>query len=233
MQNKIIKWLKKQVLSANAKGLVVGLSGGIDSAVVSVLAKKAFPGNSLCVIMPCNSSAEDVEYASLLIKKFKIKSRMVDLSGIFNAYIKKLPKAKSALAYGNIKARLRMITLYYFANINNYLVAGTGNKSELTMGYFTKYGDGGVDILPLGNLVKREVVKLAKELKIPDEIIKRPPSAGLWKGQTDESEMGITYKELDSIIKGKTRGISPSKIKKVKKTFTSTEHKRRLAAIYK
>ena len=134
------------------------------------------------------------------------------------------------MAYANLKPRLRMCALYYFAQKLNYLVAGTGNKSELVVGYFTKYGDGGVDILPLVGLLKTEVRQLAKELKIPREIIEKTPSAGLWHGQTDEGEMGITYEELDRIIvaigRKKIKGISKAKLSKVKKMMRGSLHKR-------
>jgi NAD+ synthase len=137
------------------------------------------------------------------------------------------------LPIANLKPRLRMLTLYYFANKLNYLVVGTGNKSELTMGYFTKYGDGGVDILPLGDLLKTEINKLAAELGVPREIIDKPPSAGLWAGQTDEGEMGITYAELDKILSGEPKGILQEKIDLVKSREALSRHKRALPDIFK
>ncbi|MFQ3675918.1 MAG: NAD+ synthase, partial [Endomicrobiia bacterium] len=198
----LVKWLKLQLKSATAKGFVVGLSGGVDSAVVSVLCKMAVNNNVLGVIMPCYSNPEDLEDALLVAKKFKIKTKVINLESVFDALAKTLDfdKISKKLFVANIKPRLRMLTLYYFANKYNYLVAGTGNKSELTMGYFTKYGDGGVDILPIGNLLKTEVWELAKYLEIPEKVIYKPPSAGLWEGQTDEKEMGIKYKNLDETI---------------------------------
>jgi NAD+ synthase len=130
-----------------------------------------------------------------------------------------------------------MATLYYFANSRNYLVAGSGNKSELTVGYFTKYGDGGADILPLGDLLKCQVRELAHELGVPEEIIAKPPSAGLWPGQTDEGEMGITYSELDRTIsaleKGDTRSCSEATLERVKAMRAASEHKRRPIPICK
>ncbi|MCS7152113.1 MAG: NAD(+) synthase [Endomicrobia bacterium] len=199
---KLIEWIKQQVKQAKKNGVVFGLSGGVDSSVVAVLCKKAFPKNHLALILPCFSSEKDLEDANLVIKKFKLNSKTIDLKEVFLKFCDILdidPKSKD-LPAANIKPRLRMITLYYFANKLNYLVVGTGNKSELIMGYFTKYGDGGVDILPLGDLTKTQVRSLAEFLEIPKSIIDKPPSAGLWEGQTDECEMGITYKELDKII---------------------------------
>ncbi len=235
MKNRIVSWVKKQVKDAGAKGIVLGLSGGIDSAVVAALCKKAVGKNNLLVLfMPCNSNAQDLKDARLVARKLKLNSRLVDLSAVYNNFLKVLPQAES-LARGNLKPRLRMNTLYYFANKLNYLVCGTGNKSELLVGYFTKYGDGGVDILPIADLFKRQVRSLAKELNIPESIIIKPPTAGLWQGQTDEGEMGITYDELDDILdrlcNNKEQVLSISKVKKVKGMFRNSEHKRKGANI--
>ena len=236
LSQKIANWIKKQVETADKKGIIVGMSGGIDSAVVAVLAKKALGDNVLGLMLPCKSNPKDEKHALKVASKFNIKTKKVDLCKIFDDFSSRYPDA-SALAKANLKPRLRMVTLYYFANIRNYLVAGTGNKSELSVGYFTKHGDGGVDILPLGDLLKSEVVKLAQELSIPDEIIKRPPSAGLWEGQTDEDEMGITYEELDKIViaieKNRTQDINDDKLLKVKKMMRDSEHKRAAAPIFK
>jgi NAD+ synthase len=143
--------------------------------------------------------------------------------------MKIFPKARK-LVQANLKPRLRMITLYYFANKLNYLVCGTGNKTELSVGYFTKYGDGGVDLLPIGDLLKRQVRQLARELKVPEYIITKAPTAGLWPGQTDEGEMGITYPELDDILerieKKRRQVIAKKKLEKVKKMIKCSEHKR-------
>jgi NAD+ synthase len=179
------------VEGAGAEGVVLGMSGGVDSSVVAVLAKKGLGDGVLGLILPCHSDPTDVEHAQRVATKFDIKTEYVDLTPIFGCLLKTLPPG-GRLAVGNLKPRLRMATLYYYANSRNYLVMGTGNKCELACGYFTKYGDGGVDILPLGDLLKTQVRKLACELGIPEEIITKPPSAGLWEGQTDEGEMGIT-----------------------------------------
>jgi NAD+ synthase len=234
--NKITNWLKLQVKKANSKGLVIGLSGGVDSAVVSILAQKAFKNNVLAVIIPCQSSAKDLKDARLLAKKFNIQTKEIKIDSIYNELKKILPDANH-LASANLKPRLRMLILYYFANKLNYLVAGTGNKSELTIGYFTKHGDGGVDLLPLGGLLKTEVWPLAKELKVPSSIIEKPPSAGLWEGQTDENEMGITYKELDKTITaietGNYKGINKSVLSKVNKLLQCSAHKKSQIPIFK
>jgi len=168
-------------------------------------------------------------------KKFNVKTKEVALDGVFNELIKAYPEA-GTMAKANLKPRLRMATLYYFANALDYLVVGTGNKSELVVGYFTKYGDGGSDVLPLGGLLKTEVRSLAKELGIPDDIICKAPSAGLWEGQTDEGEMGITYEELDKTIvaieKNNTRSIDKEALQKVKKMMRDSEHKRTKIPIF-
>lgn len=235
MKNKIVTWIRGQVKLSRAKGIVLGLSGGIDSAVVAALCKDAVGKNRLLVLfLPCNSNPRDLKDARLVAKKLKLKSKLIDLSSVYDRFLKVLPGA-NALAKSNLKPRLRMSALYYFANKLNYLVCGTGNKSELLVGYFTKYGDGGVDILPIADLFKRQVRRLARELKIPETVIVKPPTAGLWAGQTDEGEMGITYDELDCILdnmcnKRKQSAFS-AKARKVNKMFKNSEHKRKGAEV--
>jgi NAD+ synthase len=235
MKNRIISWIRKQVKLSGAKGIVLGLSGGIDSAVVAALCKEAVGKDRVLVLfLPCNSNAQDLKDARLVASKLGLKSKLVDLSGVYNNFLKALPPA-GGLAKGNLKPRLRMSTLYYFANKLNYLVCGTGNKSELLVGYFTKYGDGGVDILPIADLFKRQVRKLAGELKIPQGVITKPPTAGLWHGQTDEGEMGITYDELDDILERfcekKKQASCRVKVSKVRKMHRDSVHKRKGAEI--
>ncbi|OGC23966.1 NAD(+) synthase [candidate division WOR-1 bacterium RIFOXYB2_FULL_42_35] len=241
LSDKLSIWIKEQVKNAGAKGCVFGLSGGIDSAVVGVLCKQIFPENVLGLLMPCFSNDEDIKHAQLLASKFAIPTRLIDLRFAYDQlYVqlegKPFEGEKNNLAAANIKPRLRMLSLYYHANKNNYLVVGTGNKSEAVMGYCTKYGDGGVDILPLAALLKSQVRELAQELGVPEVIIEKPPSAGLWLGQTDEEEMGIRYAELDKIIvgleKGDLTGLDECQVKKVQQKMTSCAHKFNLLPIF-
>jgi len=205
LAEKLVSWIRGKILAAGCKGVVVGMSGGLDSSVLAVLCHRAFPQSMFGVLMPCYSSQEDIEHAQAVASLFSIPVKTVVLDTVFDTLLKALPgdrvdPAVSRLAEANLKVRLRMLTLYYFANQLNYMVAGSGNRSELSVGYFTKYGDGGVDILPLGNLVKGQVRELGNFLGIPPEIINKPPSAGLWSGQTDEGELGLSYEELDRYL---------------------------------
>ncbi|OGO31306.1 MAG: NAD(+) synthase [Chloroflexi bacterium RBG_16_56_11] len=213
---KLTAWIKEIVTSTGHSGTVLGLSGGIDSSVLGVLCRRAFPESTLGLIMPCHSIDEDRIHAETMAKQFSIRTVLVPLDGIYDTFLKVLPElqaddSRRRMAGANLKARLRMSTLYYTANQLRYLVAGSGNRSELTVGYFTKFGDSGVDILPLGNLVKAEIRELAGYLGIPREIVVKPPSAGLWEGQTDEGEMGFTYADLDRYI---LTGKAPPEIKR-------------------
>lgn len=224
--NEAVEWLKSTVEEAGAKGIVFGLSGGIDSAVVAALCKKAFPDNSLGVIMPAYSNPIDEEHAHLVAEALKLETKTVVLDNPFDTMkaVLGVQESDPKLAVANIKSRLRMITLYYHAGVRGYLVAGTGNRSELTIGYFTKYGDGGVDIMPLTSFVKQEVRELAYALGIPEIIITKPPTAGLWENQTDEQEMGMSYEELDCYI---LTGNGPEQVKnKVDGMYRCSAHKR-------
>jgi NAD+ synthase len=201
----LVEWIRNKVTAAGSRGVVLGLSGGVDSSVLAALCKRAFPVNSIGLIMPCYSANEDKEYAEKIARQFEVPTKTVVLNASYDALLAVLPAVKSdpnaaRIAQANVKARLRMVTLYYTANQMGYLVAGSGNRSEITIGYFTKHGDAGADILPLGNLVKKEVKELAAFLSIPREIIDKAPSAGLWSGQSDEVEMGLSYEALDRYI---------------------------------
>jgi NAD+ synthase len=229
MADRLVGWIREQVLSAGCKGVVLGMSGGLDSSVVAVLCQRAFPEDMLGVIMPCYSCEEDAEHARAVASRFSIPTRVVVLDTILDALLEGLADdgVESALgrtAKSNLKARLRMLSLYYFANRLGYTVVGSGNRCELAVGYFTKYGDGGVDIMPLGNLVKEQVRELARFLDIPQPIIDKPPSAGLWPGQTDEDEMGISYEALDRYL---LTGEAPDGLReKIKARMAANVHKR-------
>lgn len=233
LYREICKWLQEQVVSSGGKGCVFGLSGGLDSAVVAVLCKKVFAANCLALIMPCHSVPEDKEDALALSEKFEIPAQVVVLDEVFDHFIKALDAEKhkaNDLAKANIKPRLRMAALYYYAAVLHYRVIGTGNKSEITIGYFTKYGDSGVDLEPLGDLLKEEVYELAHYLDIPEQIIRKQPSGGLWKGQTDEGEMGFTYAQLDHFLKGET--LEPTLAEKIKSMEHKNLHKRKMPPMF-
>jgi len=205
LARELVDWIRESVSAARGRGVVVGMSGGIDSSVAAALCARAFPSNTLGVIIPCHSSALDREHAELVAARLGIPAEVVVLDGVYDALLDALPafernQGAPDMASANLKPRLRMAVLYYFANRFNYLVVGASNRSELSVGYFTKHGDGGVDLMPLANLVKRQVYELADHLGIPDEVMDKPPSAGLWPGQTDEAELGLTYNQLDHYL---------------------------------
>ena len=230
-----MQWLRRQVKEAKTSGIVMGLSGGIDSSVVAALSKEAVGKDKLlALIMPIHSQSQDLNDACLIARALGIKTKVIDLSGTFDSLIRLLPEANS-MTQANLKPRLRMLVLYYFANKLNYLVCGTGNKSELMVGYFTKHGDGATDILPIGNLLKKQVRILARELKIPGQIIAKTPTAGLWPDQTDEGEMGISYSELDDILErlqNNKKQLAPkSSIDRVKAMIKKSGHKRQMPRV--
>lgn len=230
--DELVLWLQTKVKNANASGLVFGMSGGIDSAVIAGLAKLAFPNTSLGIIMPCHSDPIDEQHGLLVADALNLKTVKVDLSETYDIYIKSTQLySKNKMARANIKPKLRMTTLYYYGQDNNYLIVGSSNKSEFVVGYFTKHGDSGVDLLPLANFVKSEIRELAKTLNIPDIIIDKPPSAGLWENQTDEQEMGFGYDVLDNYI---NTGKGPEEIvKKIEKMNKASNHKREYPPIFK
>jgi NAD+ synthase len=250
LADSISQWIRQQVNVAGARGLLLGLSGGIDSAVVARLCQMATPDNVVGVILPCHSDPQDERDARLVAEHFQLPITRVDLDQPYEHLIEAARAAQAQLPPGlldaspapddlrarlplaNIKPRLRMICLYFLANQLNYLVAGTGNRSELAIGYFTKYGDGATDLLPLGDLFKSEVRTLARELGVPREVIDKPPSAGLWLGQTDEDEMGFSYAELEAYLEHGPGDIRPSVAMKIERLSRASEHKRKLPPIF-
>ena len=214
---RIVNFIKETVKSANANGVVVGISGGVDSATTAFLCVRALGKEKvLGLIMPERgvTREEDIEDALNVCKILGISYKYVEINPMVDAFLKNLEDG-TYIDKANLKPRIRMIINYFYANSLNYLVAGTGNRSELMTGYFTKYGDGGVDFLPIGDLYKTEVWELARFLGVPKRIIEKKPSAGLWIGQTDEGELGITYVKLDTILKALEKGYRPEEIPKV------------------
>ena len=209
LSEEIVLWIYEKVSNARGEGVVVGVSGGVDSAVTLLLAQKAFPGDVLGLIMPCGNQHEDEALARELCEEHAIPFQFLDLeeayrplaalsgSQITRTDLKEVDDLREKTALANIKSRMRMILLYAHAQKRNYLVLGTGNRTELEIGYFTKYGDGGVDLLPISHLFKREVLALGRALGVTEKILGRVPSGGLWHGQTDEGEIGMTYDELE------------------------------------
>ncbi len=200
-------FIQDKVEESNSDGVVIGLSGGIDSTVVAYLAVQALGSDRVKgYIMPSlTTSDQDVFDAQLIQDVIDVETSYISISEIHDEFLSSCihdgcRKEHRNLASANLKPRIRMTILYYYATLNNYLVIGTGNKTELMVGYFTKYGDGGVDILPIGDLYKEDVNKLAKALGVPDSIINKSPTAGLWPGQTDENEIGMTYPTLDRLL---------------------------------
>ena len=229
-----IAFLQDALEASGTSGFVFGNSGGKDSALAGILCRKACD-NTLSVIMPCQSRRnhqEDKADALLLAEQFCIENLIVDLGGIkesitdlINTEIKLTDQALI-----NIAPRLRMTTLYALAASRNALVVGTGNKSEAYMGYFTKYGDGAYDINPIADLTATEIYEYLRFLNAPESIIQKAPSAGLFDGQTDEMEMGITYRDLDAYI---TTGQGNEElVARVEKEHRKTEHKRHMPLCY-
>ena len=240
--------MRRQLTASGARGFLVGLSGGLDSAVVARLAQLAAPGRVVAAILPCHSDPDDERDAALLAKHFSLMTTRIDLGESYDTLVRAvqpglnaLPEQLRAVApadplrgrvpLANMKPRLRMTALYFLANRLNHLVAGTGNRSELSIGYFTKYGDGGVDILPIGHLVKSEVRALARELNVPSAIIERTPSAGLWIGQRDEEEMGFSYGDLERYLEDGPQGVSPALAMRIERLTRASDHKRTMPAV--
>lgn len=235
--NKRVEWIKDILKSSGAKGIIYGNSGGKDCTLVSALCKLA-TDNVLGVIMPCQSSqnyGKDKEDALRAGECFNIPQIEVDLSdtksALLDALGDKLAENKASdynvkMAGINVNPRLRMITLYALGQARGYLVAGTGNLDEATLGYFTKWGDGAYDFNPIADLTVGEVYAHLRELGAPSSIIEKAPSAGLYQGQTDEDELGIRYADVDKYLKGEE--VDQTVIKKIEKAKASSAHKRRM-----
>jgi len=237
----IQNWIKNYVVSANAEGVVVGVSGGIDSAVTAALCVNALGKENIIGLgLPCDSVSQDLEDAKLIAKVLDIDFKIIDLTLVYNKFLEVMePIVKTnKMASANLKPRLRMTTLYFRGQSKGkYLIAGTGNRAELVIGYFTKYGDGGVDFEPLGMLYKKEVREIARILKIPEKIILKPPSPGLWAGQTDEGEIGLLYDTIDEILYRFDynlgfNGLNKEDIEKVRKMRKIAEHKLKMPPMY-
>ncbi len=210
----IVEFINERTGEAGVSGAVVGISGGIDSALTAYLTVEALGReNVLGIHLPeLNlTPAEDVLDATEVATRLGIEYKTIDISGPFEACMESITDSqeKQHRANGNLKARIRMCILYYYANIMNRMVMGTGNKTEILLGYFTKFGDGGVDIEPIGDLYKTEVREMARIVGIPEEIINKAPSARLWADQTDEDELGITYELVDRFLGLLLEGESP------------------------
>jgi NAD+ synthase len=240
--------MRRQLAAAGSRGFIVGVSGGVDSAVVLRLAQLAAPHATLGLLLPCHGDPRDEEDAAAVAAHFSVPTQRIDLSAAYDAAVAALQPAiesipphgrptpigdlnRARLPLANIAPRLRMTALYFAANSLDYLVAGAGNRAELAVGYFTKHGDGASDLLPLAGLLTSEVRALARELGVPPAIVARAPSAGLWVGQRDEDEMGFTYQELERYLDEGPQAVPPALAMKIERLMRSSEHKRRLAAV--
>lgn len=242
----ITNFISSYIQQSGTKGSVIGLSGGIDSTVSAYLSVKALgKENVLGILIPEKkvTPPEDILDATEVAHILNIDFSVVEISEIIKLFYHSIPEVDKTnrLATGNLKARIRMSTLYYYANLMNRIVVGTGNRTEILLGYFTKYGDGGVDIEPLGNLFKTQVKQIAHHLEVPHQIIEKPPSAGLWAGQTDEDDLGLSYEIIDNILftlldKGKPVeyaaeqfGIDKGVISDLMERINKNQHKRHVA----
>lgn len=243
LKQNLINFLKDEVNKTGLKGVTVGLSGGLDSAIVAVLCCEAFGENLNCVLMPSSfSSKSSVDDAVLLCEKFSIRYEIVSIEPMLSAYIKNMQD--NMLRVGNFSARLRMSVLYDISARENSLVVGTSNKSELLLGYGTIYGDMACAINPIGNIYKSDLFGFATYLGVVENIIKKAPSADFYDGQSDEKDLGYSYKQIDSLLKLMIdekltedelikRGFEISFIEKISTRVKNNEFKRKLPKIAK
>lgn len=237
-KTKIQKFLVNEVKKRESDGVIFGLSGGIDSAVVAVLCANVLKEKSLAIVMPDSriTPREDTEDGLTLAKKLGLKFKSIDINPIFIEFSKNLESNDFAL--GNLKARIRAAILYYYATVKNYLVLGTSDKSEFLIGYFTKYGDGAADLEPIISLYKTQLREFAKILNVPYSIISKKSSPQLWANHTAEGELGFTYEEIDAILyclidkelslreTVSVTGLDEKSVTRVQELYSKSEHKR-------
>ena len=238
IQEDIISFLKNQISQKKADGVVFGLSGGIDSVTVAYLSAKIFGKNALALVMPDSrvSPSSETGDALKVIGELGLDYKLIDIDVIHKIYSNYLEPDE--LALGNLRARIRSNIIYYYANLKNRLVLGTSDKSEYLIGYFTKFGDGSADILPIVSLYKTQMRELAKTIGVPNNIITKKSSPNLWKGHNAEEEIGIPYEEIDSALYclidkklsvdetiQKTE-ISRKSVEKIYQMYQNTQHKR-------
>ncbi|AJC48856.1 NAD(+) synthase [Allofrancisella guangzhouensis] len=230
---KLIQWLTNSCIKYPAEGFVIGVSGGIDSAVCASLLSKTDLPTTAFILPSKNNSDQDMIDALELINKLNIPYHIIPIQPVYESFLKSTQlftnpqNDRQNVIKGNAQARFRMMYLYAYAQQNNRIVVGTDNACEWYMGYFTKFGDGAADILPLINLKKSQVFELGKYLDVPRNILTKAPSAGLWQGQTDEGEMGVTYQEIDNFLDGKE--VSPATFEKISYWHNRSHHKRKMA----
>ncbi len=244
IENRIRRFIKEYVENAGADGLVLGLSGGIDSATTAGISSLSIGGPRVTgLILPEKETynTKDIDDAKFVAEKFCLKTQICDITPALDGFYKTIPifDQEDKLCKGNVKARTRMIYLYYYANKLNKIVCGSSDKSETMMGYFTKWGDVAADISPLMDLYKTQVRKLAEHIGIPPELVTKPSTPALWPNQLAETELGIKYETLDLILYGLERFMTTEEIaqqlsvkkpliEKVKSRWLAVEHKRRL-----